>query len=42
MVDVMTIGDAMVSLNPQAKGPLRFVSTFERKVGGAELNVAIG
>ncbi|KHF39427.1 sugar kinase [Halalkalibacter okhensis] len=42
MVDVLTIGDAMVSLNPQAKGPLRFVSTFERKVGGAELNVAIG
>jgi 2-dehydro-3-deoxygluconokinase len=41
-MDVITIGDAMVSLNPQSKGPLRFVSTFERKVGGAELNVAIG
>ncbi len=41
-MDVITIGDAMVSLNPKTKGPLRFVSTFERKVGGAELNVAIG
>jgi 2-dehydro-3-deoxygluconokinase len=41
-MDVITIGDAMVSLNPHSKGPLRFVSTFERKVGGAELNVAIG
>ncbi|MFC0469073.1 sugar kinase [Halalkalibacter kiskunsagensis] len=41
-MDVITIGDAMVSLNPHSKGPLRFVSNFERKVGGAELNVAIG
>ncbi|MGO4889185.1 sugar kinase [Anaerobacillus sp. MEB173] len=41
-MDVITIGDAMVSLNPQSKGPLRFVSAFDRKVGGAELNVAIG
>ncbi|WP_332696723.1 sugar kinase [Halalkalibacter lacteus] len=41
-MDVITIGDAMVSLNPQTKGPLRFVSAFDRKVGGAELNVAIG
>ncbi|TDL30896.1 sugar kinase [Jeotgalibacillus sp. S-D1] len=41
-MDVITIGDAMVSFNPQSKGPLRYVNTFERKVGGAELNVAIG
>lgn len=41
-MDVLTIGDAMVSLNPQTKGPMRYVNTFERKVGGAELNVAIG
>ena len=41
-MDVITIGDAMVSLNPQSKGPLRFVGSFDRKVGGAELNVAIG
>jgi 2-dehydro-3-deoxygluconokinase len=39
---VLTIGDAMITLNPTVKGPLRFVSSFERKVGGAELNFAIG
>lgn len=39
---VLTIGDAMITMNPISTGPLRFVSTFERKVGGAELNFAIG
>lgn len=42
MLDVLTIGDAMITFNPVSKGPLRFVSTFERRVGGAELNVAVG
>jgi len=42
MNDVLTIGDAMITFNPCSKGPLRFVHSFERKVGGAELNVAIG
>jgi 2-dehydro-3-deoxygluconokinase len=42
MNDVITIGDAMITFNPSATGPMRFVSTFERKIGGAELNVAIG
>lgn len=42
MLDVITIGDAMITFNPTAKGPMRFVNTFERKVGGAELNFAIG
>lgn len=42
MNDVITIGDAMITFNPAATGPMRFVSTFERKIGGAELNVAIG
>lgn len=41
-MDVITIGDALITMDPFTKGPLRFVSTFERKVGGAELNVAIG
>lgn len=41
-MDILTIGDALVSFNPLTTGPLRFVNTFERKVGGAELNVAIG
>lgn len=39
---VLTLGDAMITLNPEETGPLRFVNRFERKVGGAELNFAIG
>lgn len=41
-MDIITIGDGLVSFNPGAKGPLRFINTYERKAGGAELNVAIG
>ncbi|WP_096437288.1 sugar kinase [Alteribacter populi] len=40
--NIVTIGDAMITFNPQAKGPMRYNHTFERKVGGAELNFAIG
>ena len=39
---VLTIGDALVTMNPITKGPLRFVTHFERRAGGAELNFAIG
>jgi 2-dehydro-3-deoxygluconokinase len=42
MNDVITIGDAMITFNPSSTGPMRYVSSFERKVGGAELNFAIG
>ncbi|CAH0343844.1 sugar kinase [Bacillus sp. CECT 9360] len=42
MHDIVTIGDAMITFNPVNKGPMRFVHQFERRVGGAELNVAIG
>ncbi|WP_227937143.1 sugar kinase [Alkalihalobacillus deserti] len=42
MKDVITIGDAMITFNPSSTGPMRFVQSFERKVGGAELNFAIG
>lgn len=41
-IDVITIGEAMITFNPKATGPLKFVNTFERKVGGAELNLAVG
>lgn len=41
-MDVITIGDAMVAMCPKEKGPILFCNTFERKIGGAELNVAIG
>lgn len=42
MNDVITIGDAMITFDPNSTGPLRFVDSFKRKVGGAEFNVAIG
>ncbi|MFA1819978.1 sugar kinase [Virgibacillus oceani] len=42
MKDVITIGESMITLNPTVKGRLKFTNTFEKKVGGAELNVAIG
>jgi len=38
----MTLGEALVVLDPVAKGPLRHVDTFVRRLGGAELNVAVG
>ncbi|MGX4670941.1 sugar kinase [Cerasibacillus sp. JNUCC 74] len=41
-MDVITIGEAMIVFNPGSTGPLKFVHTFEKQVGGAELNVAIG
>ncbi|WP_077214962.1 sugar kinase [Bacillus dakarensis] len=41
-MDIITIGDALVAFEPAQNGPLRFVNSFDRKVGGAELNVAIG
>lgn len=42
MLDVITIGDAMIAMCPSQKGPIMFCNTFERKLGGAELNVVIG
>ncbi|ADQ06244.1 PfkB domain protein [Caldicellulosiruptor hydrothermalis 108] len=42
MLDVVTIGEAMVVFNPTASGPLRYVNNFVKKVGGAEANFAIG
>lgn len=42
MKDIITIGDALITFNPSSNGPMRFVTSFERNVGGAELNFAIG
>jgi len=41
-MDVITIGDGMIAMCPKQKGPIIFSNSFERKIGGAELNVAIG
>lgn len=40
--NVFTLGDALITFNPSETGPLRYVPSFTRKVGGAELNFAIG
>ena len=39
---IFTLGDALITFNPTATGPLRYINSFERKLGGAELNFAIG
>ncbi|MFD1427724.1 sugar kinase [Kroppenstedtia sanguinis] len=39
---VLTIGDAMITMNPTTTGPMRYVNNFERRVGGADLNFATG
>lgn len=41
-MDIITIGDGMITFDPNSKGPMRFVNEFTRKIGGAELNVMIG
>ncbi|AWK51792.1 2-keto-3-deoxygluconate kinase [Clostridium beijerinckii] len=41
-MDVITIGDGMIAMCPKEKGPIIFSNTFEKKIGGAELNVVIG
>lgn len=41
-MEIITIGDGMITFDPKSKGPLRFVNQFERKIGGAELNVMLG
>ncbi|WP_042470821.1 sugar kinase [Bacillus ndiopicus] len=41
-MDIITIGDGMITFDPSVKGPLRYVGEFKRKIGGAELNVMIG
>lgn len=40
--DVITIGEAMITFDPGATGPMKFVNSFDKKIGGAELNLAIG
>lgn len=42
MNDVITIGEAMIAFSPSSTGPMKFVNGFEKKIGGAELNLAIG
>ena len=39
---VTTLGEALVVMDPLSGGPLRHVNTFEKHLGGAEFNVAVG
>lgn len=39
---VTTLGEALVVMDPLSKGPLRHVGAFEKHLGGAEFNVAVG
>ncbi len=41
-LQLTTQGEALVVMDPVSKGPLRYVSGFEKHVGGAELIVAVG
>ncbi|GGE24444.1 2-dehydro-3-deoxygluconokinase [Marinithermofilum abyssi] len=41
-MDVVTFGETMVLFNPISVGPLRYAGLFEKTIGGAESNVAIG
>lgn len=41
-LQVTTLGEALVVMAPLSRGPLRHVGRFEKHVGGAELNVAVG
>lgn len=40
-IDVITFGETMVLVDPEESGPLKYVSSFSKSVGGAESNVAI-
>lgn len=40
-MEVLTFGETMVLFNPEATGPLRYVHSFNKSIGGAESNVAI-
>jgi 2-dehydro-3-deoxygluconokinase len=40
-MDVVTFGETMVLFTPQTPGPLRFSSSFQKSLGGAESNVAV-
>ena len=40
-LDVITLGETMVLFTPETTGPLRYVHTFNKTIGGAESNFAI-
>jgi 2-dehydro-3-deoxygluconokinase len=41
-LEVTTLGEALVAMTSASSGPMRHVTAFEKHIGGAELNVAVG
>lgn len=41
-LELTTLGEALVVMDPVFKGPLKHIRGFEKSLGGAELNVAVG
>lgn len=41
VTDVATLGEALVAMDPVSAGRLRGVDSFRKRVGGAEVNVAV-
>jgi len=41
-LQVTTLGEALIVMDPLSEGALRHVARFEKHCGGAELNVAVG
>lgn len=39
---LLTMGEALIVLDPQETGSLTSVDSFKRRIGGAEVNVAVG
>ncbi len=42
MCQVVSFGETMVMLDPVENGPLKYIHTFRKKIGGAESNFSIG
>lgn len=40
-IEVATLGEALAVMDPLDRGALRHVETFAKRIGGAELNVAV-
>ncbi|WP_283153497.1 sugar kinase [Guptibacillus hwajinpoensis] len=41
-LDIVTLGETMVLFDAASTGPLRYTNQFNKRIGGAESNVAIG
>jgi 2-dehydro-3-deoxygluconokinase len=42
MCDVVSFGETMVMMDPVENGPIKYIHSFRKKIGGAESNFAIG